>query len=99
MNDPYQIKIGGVLADPYRIARAYSIDDPIIFQALKKLLRAGRKHKNLAADVREAITTLERWEEMQTEDQEEPAPNIQDNPPDYAEACAEIALNMKAPSS
>jgi hypothetical protein len=67
--DPYAVTIGGVLADPYRIARAYGITDPVIFQALKKLLRFGRKHKEAAADVREAITSLERWEAMNKEDE------------------------------
>ncbi len=67
--DPYNVRIGGVLADPYRVARAYGIDDPVIFQALKKLLRCGRKHKAKAADVRESITSLERWEAMNREDQ------------------------------
>ncbi len=68
VDDPYQIHIGGVKCDPYRIARAYSINDPVIFQALKKLLRCGRKHKDRATDVREAITSLERWEQMNQED-------------------------------
>ena len=68
-SDPYAVVIGGVLCDPYRIARAYGIKDPVIFQALKKLLRLGRKHKDTAADVREAITSLERWESMNSEDQ------------------------------
>lgn len=67
IDDTYRIKIGGVIADPYRIARAYGLD-PVIAQAVKKLLRCGRKHKSLAADVREAITTLERWEAMEEED-------------------------------
>ena len=66
--DPYNVRIGGVLADPYRVARAYGIEDPVIFQALKKLLRCGRKHKAKAADVRESITSLERWEAMNKED-------------------------------
>lgn len=68
MKDPYEVKIGGVKADPYRVARAYGINDPVIFQALKKLLRCGRKHKDQATDIREAITSLERWEEMNRED-------------------------------
>jgi hypothetical protein len=69
MSDPYAVRIGGVLSDPYRIARAYEITDPVIFQALKKILRCGRKHKDVTTDVREAITTLERWEAMNAEDQ------------------------------
>lgn len=67
MDDTYKTKIGGVIADPYRIARAYDLD-PVIAQAVKKLLRCGRKHKSRATDVREAITTLERWEAMEAED-------------------------------
>jgi hypothetical protein len=66
MSDVYQIKIGNSVADPYRIALAYGLD-PVIAQAVKKLLRCGRKHKDLACDVREAITTLERWEAIQLE--------------------------------
>tara|TARA_R110000803_G_scaffold59101_10_gene117506 strand:- start:6217 stop:6621 length:405 start_codon:yes stop_codon:yes gene_type:complete len=69
--DPYEIELGGVKVDPYRVARAFGIDDPVIFQALKKLLRMGRKHKGAEVDVREAITTLERWEAMNREDQKE----------------------------
>lgn len=66
-DDPYEVRIGGVLVDPYRIARAFGLD-PVIAQAVKKLLRCGRKHKTAAEDVREAITTLERWEAMEKED-------------------------------
>jgi hypothetical protein len=66
-DDPYYIRIGGVIVDPYRIAREYGLD-PIIAQAEKKLLRCGRKHKTPAQDVREAITTLLRWEAMEAED-------------------------------
>lgn len=66
MKDVYQIKIGKSVADPYRIALAYGLD-AVIAQAVKKLLRCGRKHKDLACDVREAITTLERWEGIQRE--------------------------------
>ena len=67
-SDPYKVKIGGVVADPYLIARAYGITDPAIFQAIKKLLRCGRKHKDIETDIREAITSLERWEEMNTKE-------------------------------
>lgn len=66
--DPYQFTVNGLRLDPYRIARIYKIDDPVIFQAIKKLLRCGRKHKDMATDVHEAITSLQRWEEMNEED-------------------------------
>ena len=59
--DPYQVRIGGEIADPYRIAIEYGLD-AVLGQALKKLLRSGRKHKDIRTDVRECITTLERWE-------------------------------------
>ena len=62
--DPYKVKIGGVVADPYQIAHYYGLNDPILFQALKKILRCGRKHKSKTQDVRDAITSLERWEEI-----------------------------------
>ncbi len=64
--DPYKIRVAGVLLDPYRIAIEYGLD-PVLFQAVKKLLRRGRKHKNLEQDVREAITTLRRWLEINHE--------------------------------
>ena len=67
-SDPYGVRIGGIIADPYRICLAYGLD-PVISQAVKKLLRSGRKHKDTATDVREAITTLERWEAIRAEDQ------------------------------
>ena len=67
-SDPYAVRIGGVLADPARIARAYEIHDGMLFSALKKILRSGRKHKDMANDIREAITSLERWEAMNRED-------------------------------
>jgi hypothetical protein len=68
--DTYETMIGAAIADPYRIARAYDLD-PVIAQAVKKLLRCGRKHKSRATDVREAITTLERWEAMEAEDSQQ----------------------------
>jgi len=37
-------------------------------QALKKLLRAGRKHKSKAEDLNEVITTCQRELEMDAED-------------------------------
>lgn len=63
-NDPYAVEIGGVRADPYLIVQAYGITDMPIAQALKKLLRCGRKHKSKTQDVAEAITSLQRWQEL-----------------------------------
>mgnify|MGYP006958841721 CR=1 FL=1 len=63
--DPYSVIIQGVKLDPMLIVAAYGITDMGIAQAIKKLLRCGRKHKNKAQDVREAITSLERHEEIE----------------------------------
>lgn len=65
---PYEVYIGGVKADPQRIIRAYGITDMGIQQALKKLLRNGRKHKSETEDKREAVTSLQRSIEMDEED-------------------------------
>lgn len=68
MSDPYEVRIGGVKADPMRIIRAYEIDDMGVQQAIKKLLRLGRKHKTATQDKREAVTSLLRSIEMDEED-------------------------------
>ena len=64
MVDPYKVQVGGVTLDPYMIASIYGINDPIIFQMLKKLLRFGRKHKDEAQDVVDTITSAIRWLEI-----------------------------------
>ena len=68
--DPYQVTIGGVKADPYRIARAYGLDGAET-QALKKLLRRGQKHKSRRDDNLEVISTMQRIVEMDDEDTQE----------------------------
>lgn len=62
--DPYKVRIGGVIADPYRIAISFGLDSAI-GEAAKKLLRCGRKHKDIKTDVQEAIKTLTRWLQIQ----------------------------------
>jgi len=64
--DPYAITFQGVKLDPYQIADLYDLDG-IQTQALKKLLRKGRKHKTEAQDMREVISTTERWLEINGE--------------------------------
>jgi hypothetical protein len=49
------------LADPYQIAASYELNNPMLFQALKKILRCGRKHKTIKQDVEEAMSSLQRW--------------------------------------
>lgn len=69
--DCYNVTIGGVKADPYRILEAYQIMHPAHQHALKKLLRAGRSHKTLDEDIAETIQSLVRWQEMRLEDLQE----------------------------
>lgn len=59
-----------VLIDVYRVLRAFGVIDQNIGHAIKKLLCPGQRSggKSLAQDVGEARWTLERWEEMNVED-------------------------------
>ncbi len=60
--------------DVYRVLQLFEVTDPNIAHAVKKLLAPGnRGAKDRSKDIREAIVTLERWEEMQEEMQEEAA--------------------------
>lgn len=61
----YDVKIGGVKADLYRIAIAYGITHPAHFHALKKILRARKGHKSVKQDATEAIESIQRWIEME----------------------------------
>ena len=54
--------------DVYRIIDLWGVTDPCLQHALKKILVAGgRGHKDTAKDVQDIIDTLERWKEMQVE--------------------------------
>jgi hypothetical protein len=57
-------------ADVYRVFRMFRVTDQAIGHAIKKLLVAGGRGagKDIHRDVREAIETLERWEELERED-------------------------------
>jgi len=59
--------------DVYRVLELFEVTDPCIQHALKKLLVTGGRAggKDRSSDVREAIYSLERWQEMRTEDQAE----------------------------
>jgi hypothetical protein len=67
----YDVTIGGVKADPYRIGIAYGITHPAHHHALKKLIRAGKSHKSLEQDLRETIQAIERMLAMMKEEQEQ----------------------------
>ena len=56
--------------DVYRVLSLFSVSDPCLQHAIKKLLCAGgRGAKNDAKDVQEAIDSLTRWQNMRAEDE------------------------------
>ena len=56
--------------DVYRVLVLFSVTDPALAHAVKKLLVAGGRGagKDITRDVQEAIDSLQRWQEMQVED-------------------------------
>lgn len=62
--------------DVYRVLSLFEVTDPCIQHALKKLLVPGGRvgGKDRSTDVREAIYSLQRWQEMQREDAVPPHP-------------------------
>lgn len=55
--------------DIYRVLSLYNVIDPCLQHAIKKLLVAGGRGagKDMKRDIREAIDSLERWQDMQNE--------------------------------
>ena len=56
--------------DVYRVLALFSVTDPCLQHAVKKLLVAGGRGggKDISRDIQEAIDTLKRWQEMRTEE-------------------------------
>lgn len=72
----YYKKVPGEYIDVYRVLDLFEVTDPCIQHAIKKLLAAGKRGaKDVSKDVREAIVSLERWQEMRKEE-ESCAPNV-----------------------
>lgn len=66
----YYKKVPYEYIDVYRVLELFSVTDPAIQHALKKLLVAGgRGHKDLKKDVKEAIDSLNRWIDMREEEE------------------------------
>lgn len=59
--------------DVYRVLRLYGVTDQAIGHAIKKLLVAGGRGggKDITRDINEAIDTLQRWQEMEKEDNQD----------------------------
>jgi len=57
--------------DVYRVLELFSVTDPCLQHAIKKMLVAGgRGAKNIDKDVAEAIVTLTRWQQMRAEEKQ-----------------------------
>lgn len=56
--------------DVYRVLALFNVTDPCLQHAIKKLLVAGGRGagKDITQDIKEAIDSLERWQEMRVED-------------------------------
>lgn len=60
--------------DVYRVLHLFSVVDPCLQHAIKKLLVAGGRGagKDITQDVKEAVDSLVRWQEMRTEEADSP---------------------------
>lgn len=69
-NNPYIVDISKYnKLDIYRILKLYEVSDPCLQHAIKKLLCAGKRGvKNQTQDINEAVQSLQRFLEMQGED-------------------------------
>lgn len=69
MHDHYKKDVSGLkFVDVYRVCKLFNVTDPCIQHAVKKLLCAGQRgSKSESQDVQEAIDTLVRYQEMQSE--------------------------------
>lgn len=58
--------------DVYRVLQMFAVSDPCLQHAIKKLLVAGGRGagKSIGKDIREAIDSLVRWQEMRLEESE-----------------------------
>ena len=70
IDNPYIVDISKYnKLDIYRILKLYEVSDPCLQHAIKKLLCAGKRgSKNFLQDVNEAMQSLQRFLEMQGED-------------------------------
>ena len=69
-NNPYIVDISKYnKLDIYRILSLYNVTNPCLQHSIKKLLCAGKRgSKNFLQDVNEALQSLQRFLEMQGED-------------------------------
>jgi hypothetical protein len=65
----YYKKVPGEYIDVYRVLQLFEVTDPCIQHAIKKLLVGGKRGvKDVQKDIKEAIVSLERWQEMREEE-------------------------------
>lgn len=76
----YRLAYRGVKFDPARAGRIYGITDPMLFQAFKKIAFAGKRgHKSRISDIEDAICALNRFLEMEKEDESEKLAEVIDS--------------------
>lgn len=79
--------------DVYRVLELFNVTNPCIQHAVKKLLVAGTRGQKAAMgwdmgkDVAEAIVSLQRWQQMQVENEQEPKKHFK--VPPYVENSSE----------
>lgn len=64
--------------DVYRVLALFAVNDPCIQHAVKKLLVAGGRGagKDISRDIKEAIDSLQRWQDMRREDGKKPLEHV-----------------------
>lgn len=68
----YNYSYKGLKLDPYRTAEIYGITDNRQFHIFKKTVRLHKEnHKSLKTNLKDIISTAERWLEMLEEDENE----------------------------
>jgi len=62
----YQRQVPSTTIDVYDVLNAWSVTNPAISHAIKKLLQPGQRgHKDKITDLREAISSIERGIELE----------------------------------
>ena len=66
----YQRKCKGVYIDVYDVLKSFEVNNPAVQHATKKLLASGKRgYKGTVQDLKEAIASIERAIELETEDE------------------------------
>jgi hypothetical protein len=72
-----QVPAGATHIDVYRVLAMFNVTDPCLQHAVKKLLVAGGRGagKDITQDIKEAVDSLVRWQDMRREEATETVGN------------------------